>query len=111
MGLGTCAPASTQLVESGEEAQGKFFGGAAAPVMEKNHRGLSAKHVVVNGDDVQFMSAKRLQHRRNFGFAHGDVAGNLRVGVVSGKSSPGVQPHAGGDRCTVFFELELVAAE
>src|SRR5260370_14082476 len=79
--------------------------------MEKNHRGLSAKHVVVNGDDVQFMSAKRLQHRRNFGFAHGDVASNLRVGVAASKSVPGVQAHARVHGCAMLVDIKTVAAQ
>ena len=64
------------------KAQREFRGGAAAPVVEKNDCGLRAQHVVVNGDDVQLMSTKRLQYRGNFGFAHGDVTGNLRIGVT-----------------------------
>jgi len=79
--------------------------------VEKNDCGLSAKHVVMNGDDVQLMSTKRLQHRSNFRFAHGDVTSNLCVGVASGKSCPGVQAHAGVDGCTVLLENEVVAAQ
>jgi hypothetical protein len=45
------------------EAQGKSFRGAAAPAVKENDRGLNAKHMVVNGEDVQFMSAKRRADR------------------------------------------------
>src|SRR5260370_3763330 len=102
---------AAQFVESSAEAHGELFRGAAAPVVEKNDNGLSAKHVVVKGDDVQLMSAKRLQYRGKFGFAHGDVTSDLRVGLVPSKSSPGVESHARVNRRSMLFEIKVFAAQ
>ena len=74
-----------QGIQGGAEAQGEFFSGTSAPVVEKNDRGPSAEHVVVNGDDTELVGAKGLQYRRNFGLAHGDVASDLSVGLFPSK--------------------------
>src|SRR5260370_8118970 len=84
---------AAQFVESSAEAHGELFRGAAAPVVEKNDNGLSARHVVVKGDDVQLMSAKRLQYRGNFGFAHSHVTTNFHVALAPHKTTPLATPH------------------
>src|SRR5204863_7943153 len=73
----------TQDFESGAETRGELLRRTATPVVEKNHRGLSAEHVVVNGDDVELVRAKGFEYGCNFGLAHGDVTGDLRVGFVA----------------------------
>src|SRR5205807_498195 len=79
--------------------------------MQKDYGRLRPQHVVVDGNDVQFVSAESFENGIEFGFAHGNVAGNLRVRVVPGKGGPGVEAHARVDCGSVLFEAKVVASQ
>src|SRR5882762_6315148 len=102
---------ASQLVERSAETRGQLRSRAAAPVVEKNHVRLGIQHVMVDRHDVQAVRTQGLQHRVDFSGAHGDVTGDLRVGVIPSKSSPGVQAHAGVDGGAVLFEAKVVATQ
>jgi len=78
--------------------------------MQKDYGRLRPQHVVVDGNDVQFVFAGSFENGIEFGFAHGNVAGNLRVRVVPGKGGPGVEAHARVDCGSVLFEAKVVAS-
>src|ERR1051325_4293108 len=66
---------------------------------------------MVDGDNVQLVGAQCLENRINFALAHGDVTGDLRVGLVAGEGGPGVEAHARIDGGTMLFEVEVIAPE
>jgi hypothetical protein len=84
--------------------------------VEENEAGLvveemGGEHVLVNGNDVEVVGAESIDDGVDFGVFHGDVAGDLRVGVIAGEGGPGVEAHAGVDERAILVDVEVVAAD
>ena len=72
---------------------------------------MSGKHVLVDSDDVEAVRAESIDDGVDLGILHGDVASDLRVGVVAGEGGPGVKAHADVDESAIFVDVEVVAAD
>src|SRR2546430_2370264 len=79
--------------------------------MQEDDRRLRSQHMMVDGDNVQLVGAQRLENRIDFALAHGDVTGDLGVGLVAGEGGPGVEAHARVDGGIMLFEVEVIAAQ
>src|SRR5437764_14307912 len=102
---------AAEFVQGRLESACKLLRGADAPVVEKIDSWLAARHVIVNGDDVQAVSAKGFQNGRDFLAEHSDVAGNLGIGIAAVERGPRVEPHSGVDGRAHFLEVNVVTAE
>ena len=68
-----CRRALTQLIKRSLESGCELFSRASAPVVKKDHEGTVARHVVMNGDDVETVSSESFEYRSDFTFKHRDV--------------------------------------
>src|SRR6516225_6527989 len=103
--------AFAQLIECRLESRGQFFVGPSAPVMKENHHWSVAGHVVMDRHHVKTILAKRLQHRGDFAFEHRHVARHRCVLLCSHESRPGVEPHPGVNRGSVFLHTQVVTPD
>jgi hypothetical protein len=55
----------SQFIQGRLESRRKLLGGSCTPVVQEIDRRLAARHVVVNGYNVQAVAPERLQNRRD----------------------------------------------
>src|SRR5258706_524731 len=84
---------SRLCVERGFQTAGEVGGSALAPVVQKKRARRFARHVMMDGDDVDAGFAQRLQHRLQFVFVNREVAVNYGAFVRAGERGPGVHAH------------------
>jgi len=64
----------------------------------------------MNGHHLETVCAHSLERRVDLAFEHGDVARDGCVFTCAYKSRPGVEAHAGIDRCSHLFHREVITA-
>src|SRR3954463_10552619 len=101
---------AAEFVQGRLESARKLLSGADAPVMEKIDCWLAARHVIVNGDNVQAISPKGFENGCDLLAEHRDVAGNLGIGIAAVERCPSVEPHSGVDGRAHFLEVNVVTA-